>query len=101
MLVTSGSTSALNVPLPSASRQILSSSVFSGVVPLIVYVDAVVQAATFGLSTVGAVGVIESAPVPVVKPDVLALPISLPARSEDRKSTRLNSSHSQISYAVF
>src|SRR5688572_31380245 len=24
-----------------------------------------------------------------------------PARSEDRKSTRLNSSHSQISYAVF
>src|SRR2546430_12350896 len=26
---------------------------------------------------------------------------SLVARSEDRKSTRLNSSHSQISYAVF
>src|SRR5438270_1002085 len=25
----------------------------------------------------------------------------LPAESEDRKSTRLNSSHSQISYAVF
>src|SRR5688572_33298043 len=25
----------------------------------------------------------------------------LPVRSEDRKSTRLNSSHSQISYAVF
>src|SRR5256886_9487879 len=27
--------------------------------------------------------------------------ISLPALSQDRKSTRLNSSHSQISYAVF
>src|SRR2546427_6483195 len=26
---------------------------------------------------------------------------TLPARAEDRKSTRLNSSHSQISYAVF
>src|SRR2546430_3972273 len=26
---------------------------------------------------------------------------SPPARAEDRKSTRLNSSHSQISYAVF
>src|SRR6516165_8561357 len=27
--------------------------------------------------------------------------LSLPARGTDRKSTRLNSSHSQISYAVF
>src|SRR5688572_31553774 len=26
---------------------------------------------------------------------------AVPARAEDRKSTRLNSSHSQISYAVF
>src|SRR2546430_4420630 len=31
---------------------------------------------------------------------VLALPF-LPAITQDRKSTRLNSSHSQISYAVF
>src|SRR2546430_13758778 len=29
------------------------------------------------------------------------LPISLPGVLTDRKSTRLNSSHSQISYAVF
>src|SRR3712207_7579473 len=29
------------------------------------------------------------------------LPESLPAPSEDRKSTRLNSSHANISYAVF
>src|SRR5688572_31425930 len=28
-------------------------------------------------------------------------PVPLPRRREDRKSTRLNSSHSQISYAVF
>src|SRR2546430_4088493 len=44
--------------------------------------------------------------------DVMAVPIPLvgpgeyehagaPARERDRKSTRLNSSHSQISYAVF
>src|SRR5205085_5869085 len=30
-----------------------------------------------------------------------ALPRRPPARNRDRKSTRLNSSHSQISYAVF
>src|SRR2546427_3439057 len=29
------------------------------------------------------------------------LPLPLPQRKTDRKSTRLNSSHSQISYAVF
>src|SRR2546427_2152407 len=29
------------------------------------------------------------------------LPVRLPRRDRDRKSTRLNSSHSQISYAVF
>src|SRR3712207_7562028 len=31
----------------------------------------------------------------------LGLPASIPERSRDRKSTRLNSSHANISYAVF
>src|SRR2546430_6008094 len=33
--------------------------------------------------------------------EVLIVAFQCPAQSEDRKSTRLNSSHSQISYAVF
>src|SRR5688572_31521049 len=33
--------------------------------------------------------------------DVTPVPIDLPVAGVDRKSTRLNSSHSQISYAVF
>src|SRR6266853_3715481 len=38
----------------------------------------------------------------VVSPPGGAPPMPLrPSRKEDRKSTRLNSSHSQISYAVF
>src|SRR2546427_8022978 len=32
---------------------------------------------------------------------VARMPLALPAALPDRKSTRLNSSHSQISYAVF
>src|SRR2546427_8394305 len=32
---------------------------------------------------------------------LLPVPVGAPARQRDRKSTRLNSSHSQISYAVF
>src|SRR2546430_13091541 len=35
------------------------------------------------------------------KQGALEFPRSWPAGSQDRKSTRLNSSHSQISYAVF
>src|SRR2546430_6088092 len=38
-------------------------------------------------------------PAVVVKHVVVPLPAA--GRSQDRKSTRLNSSHSQISYAVF
>src|SRR2546430_13305722 len=39
---------------------------------------------------------------PAVRPPVRAAPAGAPARRRrDRKSTRLNSSHSQISYAVF
>src|SRR5689334_23719935 len=34
-------------------------------------------------------------------PEVLGLEIGHPDRAGDRKSTRLNSSHSSISYAVF
>src|SRR5438309_11121478 len=41
-----------------------------------------------------------SAPPPPVPPPP-ACPPPLPAGPEDRKSTRLNSSHSSISYAVF
>src|SRR3712207_7430938 len=41
----------------------------------------------------------------VVQPDVLADPTAVPhrelPREADRKSTRLNSSHANISYAVF
>src|SRR2546430_5858397 len=33
--------------------------------------------------------------------DTLAIPLIVEGREVDRKSTRLNSSHSQISYAVF
>src|SRR2546428_3697265 len=38
-----------------------------------------------------------------VRPDAVAQPLGQrsAARAEDRKSTRLNSSHDQISYAVF
>src|SRR5688572_31871241 len=35
------------------------------------------------------------------QPQALGLAVGLHALGEDRKSTRLNSSHSQISYAVF
>src|SRR2546427_6593622 len=38
---------------------------------------------------------------PLDRPDRLESPELLPLGLEDRKSTRLNSSHSQISYAVF
>src|SRR2546428_2237954 len=38
-------------------------------------------------------------PGPVITPRSLQMPIAI--RSIDRKSTRLNSSHDQISYAVF
>src|SRR2546430_14462801 len=37
----------------------------------------------------------------VVPPGALATRVTIAAKSADRKSTRLNSSHSQISYAVF
>src|SRR3712207_8260141 len=36
-----------------------------------------------------------------LRPDRHAAPRCRPRRSEDRKSTRLNSSHANISYAVF
>src|SRR2546430_11251177 len=35
------------------------------------------------------------------KPDIIKRGLQLDAPLQDRKSTRLNSSHSQISYAVF
>src|SRR2546430_12682722 len=35
------------------------------------------------------------------EPQLVSLPAEGPRAREDRKSTRLNSSHSQISYAVF
>src|SRR5688572_31018480 len=41
----------------------------------------------------------EERPVPLEEIDIQRLPDR--AASKDRKSTRLNSSHSQISYAVF
>src|SRR5688572_31914935 len=44
-------------------------------------------------------GVEAEAPPPSTEHEVCAA--ALHARLEDRKSTRLNSSHSQISYAVF
>src|SRR2546427_4467089 len=39
--------------------------------------------------------------VDVMAPEQVPLPARPLARARDRKSTRLNSSHSQISYAVF
>src|SRR2546427_3130303 len=38
---------------------------------------------------------------PTVIADEIAVHLEVGARAPDRKSTRLNSSHSQISYAVF
>src|SRR5256886_7215149 len=39
--------------------------------------------------------------LPATRASLVATSISRPNSREDRKSTRLNSSHSQISYAVF
>src|SRR5206468_10192121 len=43
----------------------------------------------------------QRAALPVVRHNRLDLPEVVPLNVEDRKSTRLNSSHDQISYAVF
>src|SRR2546427_7301461 len=49
----------------------------------------------------GVVGDLEPAPLVAGNPVYEASPVIRPHGERDRKSTRLNSSHSQISYAVF
>src|SRR3712207_8409243 len=78
-------------PYTTLFRSFVPVFVSRGVVQISAYVDAWL-ASWLGTGAVAALGFAQS---------LYTLPVSLFGISVDRKSTRLNSSHANISYAVF